>query len=77
MRRTVTMMGHQDELATEIGWEPQKFVPNLAAFATRWKSEPRAWAFVPVGELDRLRLELGLDMLVMARGPQYAIVKKP
>ena len=77
LRRTVTMVGHQDELATEIGWEPQKFVPDLAAFAARWKAEPRAWAFVPVGELDRLRLELALDMLVMARGPQYAIVKKP
>jgi 4-amino-4-deoxy-L-arabinose transferase-like glycosyltransferase len=76
LRRTVTMVGHQDELATEIGWEPQKFVPDLAAFAARWKAEPRAWAFVPVRELDRLR-ELGIPMQEMARGPQYAIVKKP
>jgi hypothetical protein len=77
LRRTVTMVGHQDELATEIGWEPQKFVPDLAAFAARWKAEPRAWAFVAAGDVERLRRELGVEMQVMARGPQYAIVKKP
>jgi len=76
LRRTVTMVGHQDELATEIGWEPQKFVPDVAAFAARWSAEPRAWAFVPLGEIDRLRA-LGIPMQQMARGPQYAIVKKP
>jgi hypothetical protein len=30
-----------------------------------------------VAELERLPRELGIDMQVMARGAQYAIVKKP
>jgi hypothetical protein len=77
LRRTVTMVAHRDELAVQIGWEPQKFVPDLATFAERWGAAPRAWAFVPVAELERLPRELGIDMQVMARGAQYAIVKKP
>jgi hypothetical protein len=77
LRRTVTMVAHRDELAVEIGWEPQKFVPDLRAFAERWRAAPRAWAFVPVSEVERLPRDLGIEMQVLARGPQYAIVKKP
>jgi len=77
LRRTVTMVAHRDELAVQIGWEPQKFVPDLAAFAERWRAAPQAWAFVPTAEVERLPRELGIDMRVMARGAQYAIVKKP
>ena len=77
LKRTVTMVGYRDELGDAIDWEPQKFVPDLVAFGRRWQAEPRAWAFVPVGEVERLRRELGLEMQVMARGPTYAIVKKP
>ena len=77
LRRTVTMVGYRDELGVAIDWEPQKFVADLAAFAQRWRAEPRAWAFVPVNDVERLRRELGIEMQVMARGPHYAIVKKP
>jgi 4-amino-4-deoxy-L-arabinose transferase-like glycosyltransferase len=77
LRRTVTMVGYRDELGVAIDWEPQKFVPDLTAFAQRWRAEPRAWAFVQADEVERLRRELGVGMHVMARGPQYAIVKKP
>ena len=71
------MVGYRNELGVAIDWEPQKFVPNLTAFAARWRVEPRAWAFVPADEVEGLRRELGVEMQVMARGPQYAIVKKP
>jgi 4-amino-4-deoxy-L-arabinose transferase-like glycosyltransferase len=77
LRRTVTMVGYRDELGVAIDWEPQKFVPDLAAFAQRWRGEPRAWAFVSADQVERLRGELGVQMQVMARGPTYAIVKKP
>jgi len=77
LRRTVTMVAHRDELAVQIGWEPQKFVPDLPRFAERWRAAPQAWAFVPMAELERLPRELGIEMRVMARGAQYAIVKKP
>ena len=77
LRRTVTMVGYRDELGVAIDWEPQNFVPDLAAFAARWNAQPRAWAFVPAGEVERLQRELGVGMRVMARGPQYTIVKNP
>jgi 4-amino-4-deoxy-L-arabinose transferase-like glycosyltransferase len=77
LRRTVTMVGYRDELGVAIDWEPQKFVPDLTAFAQRWRAEPSAWAFVPADEVERLRREPGVEMQVVARGPQYAIVKKP
>ncbi|HET7365743.1 MAG TPA: glycosyltransferase family 39 protein [Burkholderiales bacterium] len=77
LRRTVIMVGYRDELGVAIDWEPRKFIPDLATFAQRWREDRRAWAFVSVNEVERLRRELGLEMQVMARGPQYAIVKKP
>jgi hypothetical protein len=71
------MVGYRDELGVAIDWEPRKFIPDLTTFAQRWGEERRAWAFVSVSEVERLRGELGLEMQVMARGPHYAIVKKP
>ena len=52
-------------------------VQDLLSFARRWDAAPQAWAFVPLAEAERLPRELGIRMQVMARGPQYAIVKKP
>jgi len=77
LRRTVTMVHYRDELGVAVDWEPAKFVPDLAAFAARWRTEREAWAFVPANAVERLSRELGIEMQVMARGPQYAIVKKP
>jgi len=77
LRRTITMVGYRDELGVAIDWEPQKFVADLATFAQRWRTEPRAWAFVAPNDVERLQRELGVEMQVMARGPTYAIVKKP
>ena len=75
LKRTVIMVAHRDELDVAIGWEPHKFVPNLAAFAEKWNAAPQAWAFVSIKEVDKLSALVPLT--VMAGGPQYAIVKKP
>ena len=77
LKRTVTMVEHRDELEKEIGWEPAKFVPDLASFARAWREAPRAWAFVRADEVEPLSRRLGIRLQVMARGPQYAVVKKP
>jgi hypothetical protein len=81
LKRTVTMVMHRDELEKEIEWEmrgrqPQKFIADLPSFARAWNAAPQAWAFVRPADLDRLRAT-GLAMQEMARGPTYAIVKKP
>ncbi len=36
LKRNVTMVSYKDELAVAIGWEPEKFLPDLAAFEKRW-----------------------------------------
>jgi 4-amino-4-deoxy-L-arabinose transferase-like glycosyltransferase len=77
LKRTVTMVEHRDELDKEIGWDPDKFIPDLAGFARAWQAAPQAWAFVRPRELEELRSKFGLEMEELARGPTYAIVKKP
>ena len=77
LKRTVTMVVHRDELEKEIDWDRDKFVPDLAAFARAWQAAPQAWAFVRPERLPQLRNELGLQMEEVARGPTYAVVKKP
>ena len=77
LKRTVTMVGYRDELGDAVDWDKAKFVPDLMTFARLWKEAPQAWAFLPVNEADKLPRELGIPVQVMARGAQYAILKKP
>ena len=77
LKRTVTMVGYRDELGDAVDWEKEKFVPDLMSFAARWREAREAWAILPVGEADKLPRELGIPVQVLARGHQYAIVKKP
>ena len=78
LRRTVTMVHYRDELGVAIDWEARRFVPDLAGFARAWNAAPQAWAFVAAGaDIERLSKELGAPMEEVARGPTFAIVKKP
>jgi len=77
LKRTVTMVGYRDELGDAVDWEREKFVPDLMSFAERWRAAREAWAILPVGEAEKLPRELGIRVQLVARGPQYAIVKKP
>ena len=77
LKRTVTMVGYRDELGDAVDWDKAKFVPDLMTFARLWNEAPQAWAFLPLAEADKLPRELGIPVQVMARGAQYAILKKP
>ncbi|HUQ73091.1 MAG TPA: hypothetical protein VM183_00090, partial [Burkholderiales bacterium] len=78
LRRTVTLVRHRDELAVAIAWEPDKFIADFQSFAAAWNAAPDAWAFVSsTTDIERLSAELGVPMREMARGPTFAIVKKP
>jgi 4-amino-4-deoxy-L-arabinose transferase-like glycosyltransferase len=75
--RTVTMVGYKDELAQAIGWEPQKFLPDVAAFARAWNTDREAFAmFNPRGFADFTKA-YSVPMRVVARDPRRIIVKKP
>ena len=78
LKRTVTMVGYRDELGVAVDWDARKFVADLGAFAEAWNAAPQAWAFVGANtDVERLSKELGTPMQEVARGPTFAIVKKP
>lgn len=74
--RTVTMVGYKDELAIAIGWEPEKFVPDLAAFEKRWRDAPVAFAVFRPPDFEAARAA-GLPMAVIAEDPRRVFVRKP
>jgi 4-amino-4-deoxy-L-arabinose transferase-like glycosyltransferase len=75
LRRTVTMVAYRDELGQAVDWDPGKFVPDLAAFERAWSAAPVAYAFVGIGDFERLRQRL--PMQAVARDPRYVFVRKP
>ncbi len=77
LRRTVTMVGYKDELAEEIGWEPQKFLPDLASFARAWRADRHAGALFATRDLAAFRRQYDLPMQIVARDARYTIVRKP
>ena len=75
--RTVTMVGYKDELATSIGWEPGRYLPDVASFARAWQADRAAFAVFAPGDFDSLRKTLEIPMQVIATDPRRVMVKKP
>lgn len=76
LKRTLTLVNYQGELDFGIAHAPQQWVPSIAAFETRWRSDPQALAVMPketYGELQKA----GLPMQVIAEDPVRVAVKKP
>ena len=73
----VTMRAYSDELAQPISWEPQKFLPSLAAFAQAWQADREAWAVFSARDFPRMQETLRLPMRVVARDPRRVVVRKP
>ena len=75
--RTVTMVAYKDELAQAIGWEPRKFLPDLAAFARAWQTDRDAFAMFNPRGFDDFSKAYPVPMQVVARDPRRVIVRKP
>jgi len=76
--RTVTMDSYKDELAQAIGWEPQKFLPDVAAFARAWSADRKAFAMFNPRGFDAFRKSFpDVPMEEIARDPRRVIVRKP
>ena len=75
--RTVTMVGYRDELAAAISWEPQKFLPDVAAFAAAWRTQPKAAAIFRTGDFERIAAEYSLPAEIVARDARFVVVRKP
>jgi hypothetical protein len=75
--RPVTMVSYKDELAIAIGWEPNKFLPDYAAFARAWEADRAPFAMFAPDDLAEFRRLWPLPMVEVARDPRRVIVRKP
>ncbi|VWB30987.1 4-amino-4-deoxy-L-arabinose transferase [Burkholderia lata] len=76
MGHTTIMVQRQDELAFGISMEPNKWVPTVDEWITRWKQETHALAIMSPGQYDTL-VKQGVPMRVIARDNRRVIVEKP
>ncbi|VWB21385.1 glycosyltransferase family 39 protein [Burkholderia lata] len=76
MGHTTIMVQRQDELAFGISMEPNKWIPTVDEWITRWKQETHALAIMPPGQYDTL-VKQGVPMRVIARDSRRVIVEKP
>ena len=76
LKRTLTIAAYKGELEFGIGQEPDKWIPDLAGFASQWRSDKQALAVMPSETYDSLAGQ-GLPMTLIARDPDHVIVRKP
>ncbi|HZV54770.1 MAG TPA: glycosyltransferase family 39 protein [Rhodocyclaceae bacterium] len=75
LRRTVTLVEHQDEMAFGLTQEPGKWVPSVDEFKRRWNADADAFAIMEPDQYDALRRE-GWPMIEVARDTRRVIVRK-
>ena len=76
IKRTVTVVDYQDELAFGMALEPDKWIPTTAEFKQRWASDKDAFATMSIGTYNALLTEK-LPMTEIARDTRNVIVRKP
>ncbi|MFA4969333.1 MAG: glycosyltransferase family 39 protein [Sulfuritalea sp.] len=76
LKRTTTMVAYRDELGFGISQEPQKFIPDMAAFELAWSAAPVAWALMSPATWQELNKK-GLPMTEVIRDTRRVIVRKP
>ncbi|MBI2311018.1 MAG: glycosyltransferase family 39 protein [Betaproteobacteria bacterium] len=74
LKRTVTVVAHQDELEFGLQQEPQKWIPDQAAFERIWRAKPYALAIMDPPWFGRLR-QAGLPMQVVAEDTRRVVVR--
>ena len=74
LKRTVTLVAYQDEMAFGIAQEPHKWLPDIASFKQAWIQEPYALAIMPNSTYQQLASQ-GLPMRVIARSIDKTAVR--
>lgn len=74
--RTVIMVHYRDELATAIDWEPDRFLPDIAAFERAWAADREAYAMIAPNDFPQLPPTLKASMQILAQDPRRIIVAK-
>ncbi|MEY3201458.1 MAG: hypothetical protein RIR70_1008, partial [Pseudomonadota bacterium] len=76
LKRTLTLVQFQDEMAFGLKQEPALWVPTVEAFMEKWRAHPVAWAVMDPGTFEELR-QAGLPMHIAARDTRRVIVRTP
>ncbi len=76
LKRTVTLVAYQDEMAFGIAQEPDKWLPTIESFKQAWVRQPYALAIMPNGTYQQLSQQ-GLPMRVIARSIDKTAVRTP
>ncbi len=73
LRRTCTLVGYRGELDFGLNQEPGMWLPDLPAFASRWRAESDALAVIRPTSYAELQ-RLGLPMRVIYTAPSLVAV---
>ncbi len=76
LKRTVTLVDYQDEMAFGLKHEPQRWVPTLQAFTALWNTQPYALAVMGPEKYDELAAA-GPPMQLIARDTERVFVRTP
>ena len=76
LKRTLTLVAYQGELAFGISREPQKWIPDMDSFIKRWQSDPQALAVMPTATYQLLEKK-GVPMQIIGQDPERIAVRKP
>lgn len=76
LKRTLTLVDFQDEMAFGIGQEPHKWLPDVDALAAKWETDAEAYAIMPLFAEKILR-DKGMEMKEIYRDHQVVVVVKP
>lgn len=76
IKRTVTLVAFQDEMAYGLKYEPRLWLPDVPSFERAWRNERSALAIMEPGTYEELQGS-GLPMQVVARDIRRIVVKKP
>ena len=76
IKRTVTLVEYQDEMAFGIEQEPDKWIPLISTFEEIWRKQPYALAIMKPETFNRLKAD-NLPMQVIAKDTRRIIVKTP
>ena len=76
LKRTVTLVAYQDEMAFGIAQEPHKWLPDIESFKQAWIQQPYALAIMNHSTFQRLASQ-GLPMRVIARSVDKIAVTTP
>jgi len=76
LERPVILVDYRDEFTFGQDREPDRWIPSLDSFVTRWKQEPRALAYMTPSTLQALSGR-GLPLQIVWQDARRIVVAKP